>query len=97
MAADALLPHHRRGALIIARPELDLLDVACAIAEDQSERIAELLADGRLYKSDLGELADWCADRELRVQFVILQPYVLAQRILEDEGKVAAASDPTLC
>lgn len=77
-----LLPHHRRGALIIARPDLDILDAAEAIASDDASRVAQLLSSGQLYRPALGELASWCVDSAMRLQFVILQPYVLAQAIL---------------
>lgn len=77
--AAVLLPHQRRDALLVVLPEVDLLEIAVAIASDQAEPVAELLAEKKLYKPTLGQLADWCVDLELRFQYVILQPYVLAQ------------------
>ncbi|MBT8495961.1 MAG: DUF2288 family protein [Deltaproteobacteria bacterium] len=79
--AAALLPHQRRDALLVLEPSVDLLDIAVAIAKDDVAAITGLIADGRLSKPDLGELADWCVDVELRFQFVIVQPYVLAQKL----------------
>ncbi len=80
-AAD-LLPHHRRDALFIARDDVDFLDAAMAIGSDEADRVAEWLTDGSLYRPSLAQLSDWCVDLELRFQFVILQPYVLAQPIV---------------
>ena len=77
--AEALLPHQRRNALLIVVPEVDILDVAKAIAADEAEILDVLMADNKVYKPSLGELADWCVDPELQLQYVILQPYVLAQ------------------
>lgn len=80
--AAALVPHHHRGALFVLETAADILDVALAIAEDDSATIEALLADGRLRRPSSAELADWCVDGALRFQFVILQPFVLAQPIL---------------
>lgn len=80
-AAD-LLPHHRRGALLIVAPNVDFMAVAVAIACDESAAIQGHLDQGALRKPSLAELSDWCVDSELRLQYVILQPYVLAQLIV---------------
>jgi hypothetical protein len=77
--ATLLLPHQRRDALLVVLPEVDLLDLAVAIGSDETKRVATLLAENKVYKPTLGQLADWCVDLELRFQYVILQPYVLAQ------------------
>lgn len=77
--AQSLLPHHRRDSLLILLEEVDILDVAVAIGADRSEEIEALLVEKKLYKPTLAQLSDWCVDLELRFQYVILQPYVLAQ------------------
>ena len=77
-----LLAHQRRDALLIAQPSIDILDVAVAIAEDDTARIAAYLGSGEVYKPVLTQLTDWCVEPGFRLQFVILQPYVLAQPIL---------------
>jgi hypothetical protein len=87
--ATHLLPHHRRDALLILLEELDILDVAVAIAEDQSEQVGALLAEKKLYKPSLAQLADWCVDLELRFQYVILQPYVLAQVVGSPDSRLS--------
>ena len=79
--AATLVPHHRRDALLVLEPSVDLLDTAVAIASDDVSVVTGLVADGRLTKPSLGELADWCVDLELRFQFVIVQPFVLAQKL----------------
>ena len=87
--AAALLPHHHRGALLILDPDTDLLDTAVAIASDDANVVAALVAEGSLVKPTLSQLADWCVDLERRFQFVILQPYVLAQILPKDTGRPA--------
>ena len=85
VAADALLPHHRRGALLILATGVDILDAAEAIATDDATTVAAMISDGTLSKPSLGQLADWCVDVEQRFQFVIVQPYVVAQLLPRTE------------
>ncbi len=80
--AAELLPHHRRGALLIVAPQTDLLSVAIAVANDDKASVQQFLADKSMYKSILVEITDWCVEESTRLQYVILQPYVLAQRIV---------------
>ena len=89
--APELLPHHRRGALFMVREDVDILDAAVAIASDEAATVEALINDGKLFKPSLAELSDWCVDLDLRFQFVILQPYVLAQAL----NKEQAPSDPS--
>ena len=56
--AAALLPHHRRGALIIAAEGVDLLEVAVAVATDDTPSVERHLREGSLRKPTLGDLAD---------------------------------------
>lgn len=86
--APELLPHHQRDALLVVSPGVDILDVAVAIAADNAELVSGFLADGRVYKPSLAQLSDWCVDLELRFQFVILQPYVLAQPLDKDSSEL---------
>lgn len=79
--AASLLPHHRRGALFVLAPGLDLLDVAVAIAADDRARVGALIDAGGLRRPGLAELADWCVDAAQRFQFAIVQPYVVAQAL----------------
>jgi hypothetical protein len=82
--AAALLPHHRRGALLVLAADVDLISAAVAIATDDVDTVQKLAADGALVKPSLAQLADWCVDAALRFQFIILQPHVLAQPMLRD-------------
>lgn len=79
IGAAELVPHHRRDALVVLDPAVDLLDTAVAMGTNDHVTIAELIASGQLAKPSLAQLADWCVDTSLQFQFVIVQPYVLAQ------------------
>ena len=80
--AAELLPHHRRGALLVVRSNVDFLEVAVAIAEDDAAKVQGYLKAGAVWKPELAQLSDWCVDTQLRFQYVVLQPYVLAQVIV---------------
>ena len=79
--AATLLPHQRRDALLMVRSTVDILKVALAIADDEAKKVALLLEEKSVYRPTLGEMADWCVDLDVRFQYVILQPYVLAQAL----------------
>ena len=78
-----LLPHHRRGALLLLQPGLDLVELAVAVAEDDHTRIQTLVAESKLRAPTLAEMADFCVDPRVRFNFVIVQPFVLAQRLAD--------------
>lgn len=89
--APDLIAHHRRGALLVLSPDADLLDAAVAIAQDNQATVKKLIDGQHLGKPSLSDLADWSVDPELRLQVVILQPYVLAQLLPKDEPSAADA------
>lgn len=71
---------HRDGVILVA-PELDLLEVACCVAEDRAAVVAGWIALGQLRKPAVAELAVW--ERELAKPFrvLIVAPYVLIQQV----------------
>ncbi len=80
----ALRPHAARGALLVVSPSLRLLDVAMAIATNRSAVVALWVGQGLLRKPTPEELAAWTAQpAEPRFRFVIVQPYVLAELLLD--------------
>jgi hypothetical protein len=79
---DELAPHFARGALLVLAGELDLLDVAVAIASDDTPAVTAWLADGRLRRASDPEAAAWAESKPV-FQAVILQPWVLAQHIAQ--------------
>jgi hypothetical protein len=77
---DALAPHHARGALLVVRPDLDLIAAASAIARDRHDRVEIWLAVGRIGRPGDDLVRRWCTVSP-RFQFVIVQPFVVAQEL----------------
>lgn len=71
--------HLERDAVIVAAPELDLAEAAARIAADDTAMVSAWIADGRLAKPTLEQLALWNADPARRFRMLIVQPYVLIQ------------------
>jgi hypothetical protein len=72
-----LLPHARRGALVAVNPELDLLDVGVAIANDNVASVQNWIDEQLIFKLSADQLLERGGDR--RFTALIVQPYVLMQ------------------
>ena len=77
-AAD-LIAHHRRGALLLLRADISLVDTGVAFAADDSAKVKAWLSGGALARPTPAELADACLN-SAKFRFLILQPYVLLQK-----------------
>lgn len=75
-----LAAHAKRGALVLVDSRLDLVDVALAVAQDDSERVQQWMKARQLLKPTQAQIAIWLEETEERFTVVIVQPYVLAQR-----------------
>ena len=75
-----LAPHARRGALVFVDTALDLVEVAVALAEDDSARVRRWMQAHQLVKPTGDQIERWQDETEERFTIVIVQPYVLAQR-----------------
>lgn len=79
-----LAPHFARGGLLLLSPGLDLLEAAKVIAGDDASALQGLLDSNGLTKLDDEQARDFESRKgSIRFQFLILQPYVLAQEILQ--------------
>lgn len=78
---DALAGHHQRQALFVVHPAQDLLAVAIAVAEDRADEIGGWLAAGVIGRPRDEDVSEWEGSPTTRFQFVIVQPFVLAQRL----------------
>ena len=74
-----LLYQFARGGLFVVSPAADLLDVACALAKDDRSRVEQLIASGDLRRASDDDARTFQSTPTLRFQFVIVQPWVLAQ------------------
>ena len=79
-----LAPHAQRGGLLLLAPQLDLLDVATAMANDDSERVASWLAQGALWRATQRDRERYEEESAsaTRFQFVVVQPWVVAQALV---------------
>ncbi len=75
-----LSPHAKRGGLVMVDPRLDLVQVALAVAKDDSAMVRQWMESGQLSKPTEEQVAAWKAEDEERFSVLIVQPYVLAQR-----------------
>ncbi len=71
-----LAAHAHRGGLLFVDPSLDLLAVAVAVAEDQSEAVGEWMARSLLSCPTVDDIDRYAEDTERQWPFVIVQPYV---------------------
>jgi hypothetical protein len=76
-----LAPHARRDSVIVVGPELDLLDVAVAIANDNTTSVQHWIAEALIYKPSPTQLSDWNQNQTKRFSALIIQPYVLVQEL----------------
>lgn len=73
--------HHGRGALFMVKQGLELADVAAAMAEDRTDAVKGWLDAAQIARPSGDEVEAWAAEQGTRFLFVIVQPYVLAQRL----------------
>lgn len=79
-----LLPHAKRDAIIVVAQNLDLLDVAVAIAKDNTVLVQQWIDNKSISKPSSEQLTDW--NQEMQKQFVtvIVQPFVIIQEVKQN-------------
>lgn len=78
---DWLMPHADRDALVLVSPDLDLVDVGAAIANDDTEPVQDWIDQRLLCKPTSQQLTRWNSTPQKRFKALILQPYVLIQDV----------------
>jgi hypothetical protein len=71
--------HLARGGLIVVSPELDLLDVARKIVNDDSAQVGVWVEIGLVSRPSPEQVELWDKQPSTRFRFVIAQPYVMMQ------------------
>jgi len=74
-----LIPHVQRDAVVIVDPNLDLVEVGIAIANDNVTTVQHWISEQLIHKPTPEQLTDWSSDRSHRFNALIVQPYVLVQ------------------
>jgi len=75
-----LSPHAKRGGLVLVDPRLDIVEVALAVAQDDSARVQQWMQSQQLARPSDEQMESWRDETEERFTVIIVQPYVLAQR-----------------
>jgi len=76
-----LLYQFATGRLLLARADADLLDLAEELARDDRASVEARLASGELRRCSDDDARTFHAAPTQRFQFVIVQPWVLAQQL----------------
>jgi len=76
-----LIPHAMRDALVVVAPQLDILDVGVAIANDNVTAVQHWIGEALIAKPSTNQLSDWNSDRAKQFNTLIVQPYVLVQEL----------------
>ena len=71
------------GVVIVVSPELDLVEVAFQISEDNAAQVAEWMTTGQIGKVSDAQAQEWY-ETDALVWAVVTSPYVLVQ----DSGKL---------
>ena len=70
--------HHARGVVVRVASELDLIDVAVAMAQDDGAAVSQWMHAGQLQKPNDDQARDWLA-RDPDLWSVVVAPWVLVQ------------------
>ncbi|WP_303720280.1 DUF2288 domain-containing protein [Malonomonas rubra] len=73
--------HLQRDAIIIVAEELDLVEVAAVVAEDNKHKVANWIGEGQLVKPTAKQLSDWELDLNKPFRMLIVQPFILVQMV----------------
>jgi len=71
-------PHFLRGAIIVVSKELDLIDVAIKVAEDDTCAIKDWIEKGKLTKPFPEDAKRWEEEKE-ELTSLVVDPFVLIQ------------------
>ncbi len=71
-----------RGVVIVAAPELDLVEVAARMVEDDSAAIQRWIGEGRLARADEHHARAWSV-RAPTFWAVVAAPWVLVQEVAD--------------
>ncbi len=78
---SALRIHLQRDALILVAPQLDLVEVACKVAEDAASEISCWIEQGQVGKPTEEQLTVWETQLDKPFRMLIAAPYILLQEV----------------
>jgi hypothetical protein len=74
-----LQPHAKRDAIVVIKNELDLAEVAVAIAEDNTASVQNWIGSQSIAKPSSQELTEWNQTPEKQFVALIVQPFVVVK------------------
>lgn len=74
-----ILPHAKRDAVVVIDRELDLLEVAEAIALDKTSLVSGWIAQKLIAKPSAEQLTHWNDNPQKEFTAAIVQPFVIVQ------------------
>ncbi|MEL6496845.1 MAG: DUF2288 domain-containing protein [Cyanobacteria bacterium J06623_7] len=74
-----LQPHAKRDAIIVVDRQLDLSEVAVAIAEDNTATVQGWIGSQSIAKPTVEQLTEWNQTPEKQFTALIVQPFVVVQ------------------
>jgi hypothetical protein len=69
--------HAKRGRVIVVVPNLDLVEVGVAIAEDNVTTVQQWMEDGWIYYPTEEQISAWNQNKTQSFPSLIIQPFVL--------------------
>ncbi len=75
---EVLKPHAGRDAVVVVNAQLDLVEVAEAIASDSTQAVSRWINEQLIVKPTAEQLADWNRENKPFMSLIV-QPYVLVQ------------------
>jgi len=75
--------HLQRDSVIIFSAEIDLIEAAVAVADDDKNRVESWLAAGQLGKPTDQQLKGWEGEADKLFRMLIVQPFILIQEIID--------------
>jgi hypothetical protein len=77
---DWLKPHIHKDTVVIVHPDLDLVEVGVAIAQDDAMLVQRWIGEQLIVKPSIAQLETWNTIAP-KFQALIVQPYVLVKEL----------------
>ncbi|MDJ0588946.1 MAG: DUF2288 domain-containing protein [Pleurocapsa sp. MO_226.B13] len=77
-----LMPHAKRDAVIVIKSELDLSEVAAAIALDDTNSVQAWISEQSIAKPTANQLSQWNDNPQKQFTALIVQPFVVVQEVI---------------
>ena len=75
--------HLQRDALILVDNRLELVEVACGVADDAAGEVGGWISQGLLTKPSADQLSGWEAQLDKPFRMLIAAPYILIQEVAD--------------